>query len=228
MSAPTPRSILFVGNSFTHCTPDAAAGKTAANDLPGWLNSMAQSTHLPLDAKALAVDDETLQGHWANGALAALLQPGRWDGVVLQEHSQRPLLHKNLMFEYAQKLDALIKASGARTFLFSTWAWRDFPETQGPIDAAYADLGRKLGAPVVPVGQAWRAARENKIGLYLEDGVHPSPAGAYLSACVFFSFLLGINPVDYSEALYKPEGVPAAPLGFLERTAWETVRAARP
>ena len=189
-----PRRILFVGNSFTYCQADAAAGKTAANDLPGSVREMALLANLSLDARAVAVDDETLQGHWEKGSLAAQLKTEPWDCVVLQEHSQRPLLNKDLMFQYAQKLDALIKAAGARTFLFSTWAWRDHPETQASIDAAYTELGLKLDAPVVPVGQAWRAARDEKVELYLEDGVHPNPAGAHLSACVFFSFLFGLKP----------------------------------
>lgn len=189
-----PRRILFVGNSFTYCQPDAGAGKTAANDLPGLIREMANQSGLPLDARAVAVDDETLQGHWEKGTLAAQLKTGPWDCVVLQEHSQRPLLNKELMFLYAQKLDALVKAAGARTLLFSTWAWRDQPQAQAPIDAAYAELGLKLGAPVVAVGRAWRAARDEKIELYLEDGVHPNAAGAHLTACVFFSFLFGRKP----------------------------------
>jgi len=57
------------------------------------------------------------------------------------------------------------------------------------------------------VGPAWAEATAGgaDVGLYYEDGSHPSPNGSYLAACVFFATLYGESP----------EGLPARPLTTL-------------
>jgi hypothetical protein len=50
---------------------------------------------------------------------------------------------------------------------------------------------------VAPVGIAWAdvASKEPSIDLYYKDGAHPSPAGTYLNACVFYATIFGRSPV---------------------------------
>jgi hypothetical protein len=93
--------------------------------------------------------------------------------------------------------------------LFETWARHaestDYRELdlQGPgemqarVEEAYRALGQELGAPVAPVGNAWRRAFEQDLGGALhrgDHGTHPAPAGTYLAACVVYGTLTGIDP----------------------------------
>lgn len=61
----------------------------------------------------------------------------------------------------------------------------------------YAAVGSEIGAHVVPVGVAWEQAhlRQPDLGLWSWDGTHPSTAGSYLDACVFYAALTGRSPV---------------------------------
>ena len=56
-----------------------------------------------------------------------------------------------------------------------------------------------------PVGDAWERslAERPAIVLHDADGSHPSPAGTYLAACVFYAVLTG----------RRLDGVDGAPLG---------------
>ena len=58
----------------------------------------------------------------------------------------------------------------------------------------------EVDARVVPIGPAWqRALRERPdVPLYLDDGSHPTAAGAYLAACVFTAALFDRRPTGWS------------------------------
>jgi hypothetical protein len=64
---------------------------------------------------------------------------------------------------------------------------------QQRLDAGYAAAGARLGAAVVPVGDAWAEALRGRPGLDLWQGDdhHPTTAGSYLAACVFADALTG-------------------------------------
>ena len=84
-----------------------------------------------------------------------------------------------------------------RSVLYSTWSRRGTPSThQAALDAAYASLGRELGAVVAPVGAVWQRvhAAQPTLELYDPDGSHPSPAGSYLAGTVLWSALSGRLP----------------------------------
>ena len=57
---------------------------------------------------------------------------------------------------------------------------------------SYDSIGKELAATVVPVGSAWREMLEKRgtPELHAEDGSHPTLAGSYLAACVFYTTLL--------------------------------------
>ena len=107
-----------------------------------------------------------------------------------------PLLDQAAMAGSVRAFNREITASGAQTVLFLTWARQHSPQSQAQISAAYQALGRELGALVAPVGVAWARAGQldPSIGLYAPDQSHPAPAGAYLTASVFYATLFGRSP----------------------------------
>jgi ubiquinone/menaquinone biosynthesis C-methylase UbiE len=208
-----PLRVLFAGNSYTQ-----------ANDLPLLVKNLGASAN-----KAIAIEVErqvgggwTLEQHWRQEAAATKIGSGRWDFVVLQEQSLRPILQPESMLEFARKLHGEITKAGSRCLLFMTWAWQDRPETVAKLASTYEKVGESLGALVAPVGLAWDAALRERPGLALhsEDGSHPTLAGSYLAACVIYSALTAQDPPPKGD----PEGRLAADdAAFLRRVAWRTV-----
>jgi hypothetical protein len=102
----------------------------------------------------------------------------------------------------------------ARAALFSAWPTsarqQDFPRAIESYTLAAADVQGVL----LPVAAAWLATwrRDPAIELYA-DGLHPSAAGAYLSALVVYSTLLGKSPVGLPRTLAFRDG------GFLTLSA---------
>ena len=89
-------------------------------------------------------------------------------------------------------------------YLYSTWGYprraeedkTTVPEMEMVLRTAYADTAKLLGVKTSPVGAAFTSVYNEhpEINLYSGDQVHPSYAGAYLSACVHVGQLLGIDP----------------------------------
>ena len=144
---------------------------------------------------------------------------------MLQEQSTLPVKNARRMHENVRLFDEAIKAAGAKTVLYMTWARRHAPESQQAITDAYADIGRELGATVVPVGLAWqRFLREHdQPVLHDRDQSHPTLAGSYLAACVFLAVLFEESPVgiDAEVAGLSREG-PA----LLQKAAWQECKPA--
>jgi hypothetical protein len=74
---------------------------------------------------------------------------------------------------------------------------------------------------VAPVGVAWRNAvqRQPGIALWETDGSHPSRAGSYLAACVFFQMLYERSPVGNSFTAGLDQGTAR----MLQQVAADTV-----
>ena len=71
------------------------------------------------------------------------------------------------------------------------------PQMEAKIRAEYASAAKEIGATVCNVGEAFTKVytENNDINLYYsEDNKHPSYNGAFLSACVHVSTILGIDP----------------------------------
>jgi hypothetical protein len=207
--------VLFVGNSYTF-----------VNDLPAMLAELAKAGGQP----AVVHKKETpggcsLEKHWKDGKAAKLIQEGKWDVVVLQDHSLGALKAKDAMFEYGKKLDAEVKAKGARTVLYMTWARANTPETQKDITAAYEELGKELGATVAPVGRAWQKslAENPALALHVADKSHPTPAGTYLAACTFCATLFGKSPEGLA---WHPPAVSEEDARKLQAIAWAVAKPA--
>src|SRR5205814_7819687 len=120
-----------------------------------------------------------------------------YDYVVLQEQSTLPIKNATRMHENVRLFHPLIRAAGAKTALYLTWARQHAPQTQQAITDAYNSIGREIGATVVPVGVAWQKflAKHDSPVLHDKDKSHPTLAGSYLAACVFFATLFGESAV---------------------------------
>ncbi|GAC1367943.1 MAG: hypothetical protein NVS3B25_01870 [Hymenobacter sp.] len=201
---PAPTTILFVGNSFFHGMYPTVLHFNAANvkdenfglpkespryegaaseseswgGIPGIFKQLTDEAGLAYEVHLEAVSGQTLEYHYAN-ALPLLQQP-RWNTVVLQEYSTRPLPTRRTgnpaaFREYATRLEQAVHAANpaAKLYLYQTWARADLhyppnsPYAGQPIDSMTLDLhtayyGLRQQNPrftgVAPAGDAWLRA----------------------------------------------------------------------
>jgi hypothetical protein len=207
--------VLFIGNSYTFY-----------NNLPGMLLKMAESD--PENSIRFTVQSVTeggigLKEAWEQGRANAAIHASTWDYVVLQEQSFWAMFPQSVIttIKMARLFDEQIKLANARTLLVTTWPrqpgshWYSDSQTSFLRSPEYMlqqfndktqDLAERLGAVVVPVGDYWAAAlaQHPEIPLYIADGTHPSPAGTYLAALVYYRYFVGRNPASIS---FVPKGV---------------------
>src|SRR5215510_5653671 len=186
ISGSAPLKVLFIGNSFT-----------ARNDLPGLIARLAEARGKALEHRLISAGGASLRMHWNAGEALQAIRDGHYDRVVLQEQSTLPVKNAKRMHENVRLFDEAIKAAGATTVLYMTWARLGAPESQQAITDAYAGIGRELGATVVPAGLAWeRFLRQyDEPALHDKDQSHPTLAGTYLAACAFLAVLFQESPV---------------------------------
>jgi hypothetical protein len=208
-----PVRVLFIGNSYTFF-----------NNLPKLVEAIAasQKDGPRFETEVSLRGGMALKWHWEDGKAVQAIQRGGWDFVVLQDHSLLgrvpapgtvPSVNDPAdYFEYARKFDQEIKKAGARTILYATWARDGYPEQQRKLDDAFIMLAREIGAGIVPTGLAWTLAKIEAPGikLYTPDRSHPSMAGSYLNALLFYRCLTGRNVSD--------------PPTLITGTAWNNTR----
>ncbi len=187
--------ILFIGNSFTN-----------RNDLPGILARLgAANPPQRVETGRVIANGRALKTHWERGAAREAIRSSKWNYVVLQEQSTLPLKDPARMHEYVRLFDEEIKASGAKTVLYMTWARRHQWERQSDLSEAYTSIGRSIRAMVVPVGMAWQRLLSERPDLVLhdKDHSHPNFAGTYLAACVSFAALFTRAPKACRPAIWQ-------------------------
>jgi hypothetical protein len=198
--------VLFVGNSFT-----------ARNDVPGLIARLAAARGKTLANRLISTGGASLRTHWNRGEAQEAIAASRFDYVVLQEQTTLPTKNVTRMHENIRRFNDVINASGARTALYMTWAREHEPQNQQVIADAYTSIGSEIGATVVPVGIAWQRFLSDRSSpaLYDRDGSHPTRAGSYLAACVFFSVLFGESPLGIDAPV---EGLSADDTALLRAT----------
>lgn len=183
----TPLRVLFVGNSYIF-----------VNDLPAMIQAMAAAAGQSrrLEYTLNAPGGCTLQRHWESTGVRKQIAAGTWDVVVLQEQSQMPFVRAEVFQKFAALLAKEAAAAGAKPLFYQTWARKDAPQTQEALTREYAAAARSSGGAMAPVGEAFAACRRQHpgIGLYHSDGSHPSVAGTYLAACIFYRVLYNADP----------------------------------
>jgi hypothetical protein len=200
--------ILFIGNSFT-----------ARNNMPELIAQLAAVRGRKLHYSLITAGGASLRMHWNKGEAQRTLAASPFDYVVLQEQSTLPVKNAGRMHENIRLFDDVIKKAGATTVLYMTWSRRHEPQNQQLITHAYNEIGAELGAVVVPVGVAWQRflAAHSSPNLYDKDGSHPSLAGSYLAASVFFSVLYKESPVGIDSELM---GLSYSEVTLLQSEAW--------
>lgn len=173
------KRILFVGNSYTYFW-----------NLPQLVSSMAESQGEAIFTQQSTNGGVNWKQHWEGDKglkTQELIKKGDWDIVVLQNHSLSTIRNKDEFFEYGKKLISLVKEAGGEPLLYATWAREANPLMQKEINSAYFKLAEETSVEVLPVGSAWKQARDIKpeLRLYHPDGSHPSLHGSYLTAALF-------------------------------------------
>ena len=209
-----PQNVLFIGNSFT-----------ARNDLPGLIATLAAARGKEFRYRLISAGGASLRRHWNAGEAVNAIRSGKYDVVVLQEQSTLPVKNATRMHENVRLFDGAIKAAGARAYLYMTWARRNVPESQASITEAYAAIAKEIGTTLVPVGVAWQTLlhRHAIPVLHDRDGSHPTTAGSYLAACVFFAVMFRESPVGI---VADPAGLGTTERTLLQRIAWQQSRTA--
>jgi hypothetical protein len=223
-AADLPARVLFVGNSYTYQVPKTFEA-------------------LCRDGHHAVVTGEATRGGWklsdhAGGGTTNRFREG-WDVIVLQEQSLLPSFPeetvRKMSLPAAQTLTAAARAAGARPLFYLTWGREKgnaqqaelFPNDtytlmQSRLNEGYALLARETKSDLAPVGRAWQLARQlhPDIALYQKDGSHPSAAGVYLAACVFYAAICHDDP----RRLTENNGLPAATAAHLRAAAAEAVK----
>jgi hypothetical protein len=224
------KRVLWIGNSYTY-----------VNDLPSLLRQLALSGGDSLIMDSNTPGGYTFANHMSNAVTLQKLAINTNDFVILQAQSQEPSFPPTQLetqtFPYAQQLDSLIHVGSAcaKTVFYMTWG-RKYGDSQncpnypplctfeGMNDRlrwAYKQMADENEALMSPVGMAWKAswAADSTINLWSSDFSHPSLAGSYLAACVFYATILEKNPVGLSYTA----GIPASQATFLQQIASNTV-----
>ena len=211
--------VLFVGNSYT-----------SVNDLPGLVRDLSTAGDPTFVVSSVTVGGATLQNHVESTGAVAAIQLGGWDAVVLQGQSVEPLYQPTTFQSAAVQLDVEIDGVGAQTVFFETWArapghavynesWSGGNPTamQAGLRVAYQAAAVATGGVMAPVGDGWETALADhpSVVLHSGDGSHPTMAGSYLAACLFYLVLTG------QQTIVAPA---AAPVGLAESDA-ATLRA---
>ncbi|WP_445680139.1 hypothetical protein [Radicibacter daui] len=217
--AGTAKSVALYGNSYTHYNNSIS---TRLRDLAAGL--------LPDGAagyryRSLTISGGLLGWHEANLALQSRLVP--WDVAVFQGNSTEPVDEKPESREYftesAGRMAAAAQQAGTQVLYFMTWAPKDAPDQTVRLAEAYLEIAGKTGGTVAPVGLAFARAQQAAVApdLYFVDGKHPSLAGTYLAACVFFAVLYNRSPLGGAPA--TGSDMTPADAATLQQIAWQTV-----
>jgi len=211
--------VALYGNSFTFYN----------NNINTRLRDLSRSL-LPNHAKGYQYRGITISsGHlsWQINNLVYQNSLRKWDVVVLQGNSTETISKKEStrqeFVDAASKMADIAHQAGSKVVYFMTWPKKSKPEDMQKLADAYVSIAQKTGGYVAPVGLAFEKAHQTHpgINLYYQDGVHPSLAGTYLAACVFFSTLYNQSPVG--GALPTDTDMTPATAKALQQIAWQTV-----
>lgn len=208
--------VLFVGNS-----------RTFVNDLPGMLVKVADSD--PNSRIRLVVGSNTnpgarLKETLDDGCALKRIRAEHFDHVVLQEWGvfwSKPLDEleaREVLGPWASD----IRATGAVPEYFEPWVDRPannpyYSDLRQVEFATHANADQ-YGVPIVPVGEAFAEATNTPGApdLYMSDLYHPSAAGTYLAALIFFHRFTGERA---ERATWRPDGVSPVQAALLAHLA---------
>lgn len=178
-----PVRVLFIGNSYTY-----------GNNLPAMVQRLSEIT----DGRKVVTEQVTnggwtLQMHWLQGEAPKRLREGKWDYVVLQDHSLRPIDDRPQFERFSRLFVHQIRKQGGKTVFYMTWARRHRPETQERLSTSYRRIAIEQKSLLAPIGEAWRSilTGPDPIRLHLGDDSHPNESGTYIAAVSILSAIRG-------------------------------------
>jgi hypothetical protein len=189
--AEAPLRVLFVGNSYTY-----------GNNLPALVQRISELTPgRKVVAEQVTEGGWSLQNHWLRGKAPGRVRLGKWDYVVLQDHSLRPIDDRPQFERFSRLFVHAVRKQGGRPLFYMTWARRHRPETQEILTGAYRRIAIEQKAALAPVGEAWREilTGPDPRRLHLGDDSHATAEGSYLAALTILATLRG-RPLETSPA----------------------------
>jgi hypothetical protein len=195
-------SVLFIGNSYIF-----------TNDLPTIFKNLTNSMGDIVTVESKTNGGFTFQSHTNDPLTFQKIHNKPWDFVVLQGQSQEPSFPYSQVntstLPYAVQLADSVYENNAcsQVHYFMTWGRQNgdpqwdsintFNKMNSRLRDAYLRIADSSKASVSPSGPAWKYVIDNypTINLFSSDGSHPSYAGSYLSACVFYSSIFEKSPV---------------------------------
>lgn len=196
------QTILFIGNS-----------RTFPHGMPYMVRSMADSANAPVkfQVRMHALPGRSLEDHWNNENVRQLLAE-TWDHVVIQAESSAHVTEETSesFLTFGERLVSEASSRGSRPTLFVGWNYGSkLFEDRPPgteeryyrrIQGDHQRLADRTGARLANVGRVWKRLLGTNPSLQLmSDGNHPTLAGSYVTALVFYARLAegGIESVTY-------------------------------
>jgi hypothetical protein len=179
------RRALFVGNSYLYFA-----------DIPGIVQALADSAGGDkIAVETVAGPDVALIDHWNDGTATREIRRGGWEWVILQQGPSSVDVNRDTLRLAAQLFAGEIAQVSATPALFSAWPSESRREDFARAIESYTLAAADVSGILLPVASGWLAEwdLEPTATLY-SDGLHPSGAGAYLSALVVYAKLLGKTP----------------------------------
>lgn len=223
---------LFVGNSFSYYN------NGIQNHVANLVRSGQQWEKGRTRYRMTTVSGGNLSEHVAS--VSTLLSAQHYDALVLQGLSNGPIKNKKSHQRFTENASKLIKLANqhdVQPILFMTWPYANNPKMTKPLLDAYANVAQTHQVMLIPVGLAFETINtqypkidlyvpdisaftlpENNI-LYKTDIKHPSIAGTYLAACMFYAAFYQQSPVGlrYTAGLSKEDAT------VLQHVAWKTL-----
>ncbi len=188
------KSILFVGNSLT-----------GFNNMPQMVAQLATHNNKTLYFDTFLQYGKSIRSFYKSSALSAKIQEKNWDYIVFQSDDITAFPDM-----YDQEIEVISFLKGlvmdhcvtSKIVYMMVWGIRGGVTVGGEGYYSYEEYFQKIytgtctiasvaGCSIAPVGQAWYSVFPTSLrdSLFDSDNAHPSLAGSYLSACVFYTII---------------------------------------
>jgi hypothetical protein len=201
--------VLFLGNSQIVCNCN----------LPKIVHALFKSTsEAKLDSEEVVIGGASIQKIWDDGRARQKLETQTYDWVLCHEIVYSYGGNTARFHEYARKLHAVAKPSGARMLFYASGDVEGQRAQHEPMYSGALALARELGGRVAGGGMAWLKAWQQRpeLDFHCSDRAHASEQGYYLNACVIFAALTDRSPVGLDSYT-----LPHEQAAFLQAVAWD-------
>jgi hypothetical protein len=178
------RRLLFIGNSYLY-----------TQNIPAVVAAFAKAGGEEVIVRSVTGPDMGLYDHLQSGAAVSTVQRNRWGFVILQQGPSSVSYNRDSLVAATRIFDALIRRSSGKTALFSSWPSQSRQQDFARAIESYQLAAADVNGIYLPVAPAWLIAWQMDPSLQLySDGLHPSAAGAYLSAMVVYATIFQKTP----------------------------------